>query len=72
MFGGTVFARIDDESWLVSEIEPDEFLSDVLQTAGYILLCAEAFCWIVKGLCYKYGVLIATFFPLTHLKVTVY
>lgn len=43
MFGGTVFARIDDESWLVTEIEPDEFLSDVLQTAGYILLCAEAF-----------------------------
>lgn len=34
MFGGTEFARTDDKSWLVSEIELDEFLSDVLKAAG--------------------------------------
>lgn len=31
MFGGTEFARTDDKRWLVSEIELDEFLSDVLK-----------------------------------------
>lgn len=34
MFGETEFARIDDKSWLVSEIELDEFLSDVPKAAG--------------------------------------
>lgn len=34
MFGEAKFARIDDKSWLVSEIELDEFLSDVQKAAG--------------------------------------
>lgn len=33
-FGGNEFARTDDKSWLVSEIELGEFLSDVLKAGG--------------------------------------